>query len=82
MLNGEIKVNNEVIGVWEAKRLDAITSRVCTYRCMVRMYTNSHSPGVYRFNITHRTVEGALSLASKVLSQAAPMLRGTGNEAH
>jgi hypothetical protein len=76
-LHGEIKVNGQVIGAWSARRLSptlAESSTICTYECGVdylpREGGPSEEPVEQRFHLEHRYGEGAVALASKILTRA------------
>lgn len=76
-LHGEIKVNDLVIGGWEAQRTtprldkDKRDGENYTYRCKVWRRMEDGKEWREEFEVRHWYEDGALELASKVLRQAA-----------
>lgn len=69
-LHGEIKVNGNEIGKWEAVRVGKADDDFI-YRCRVE-YTNTSGYGYLRvFFVRHNYNDGALLLTSRVTERAA-----------
>jgi hypothetical protein len=71
-LHGEIKINGQVIGAWQARRLETLIdeTQVSTYECSVDYVGRGGQMTQERFELRHRYSEGAISLASQVLAHA------------
>lgn len=74
-LHGEVKitahrdgvhVGDEFLAIWSARRQQIDPGDLNTYDCVVYTKTDRHE-----FTLEHRYSDGALILASKVLSEAA-----------
>lgn len=81
-LHGEIKVNNHIIGYWEAVRTgEASLAGKYLYACHVTLQETITNPEDFydvsirnhdlKFHLWHTFTDGALVLSSLVLKQAA-----------
>lgn len=66
-LHGPIKVNEQTIGMWSARRV--LTADPNVYQCVVERFNGSLK--AHHFTIEHRYEDGAVALAAKVLGYAA-----------
>lgn len=69
-LHGEVKVNHNTIGEWSAVRKEAVENSVHRYECVVEYRNIRGYLTKAEFNVEHAYGDGALMLASKVLSEA------------
>lgn len=68
-LHGDISVNGEVIGRWQARRrtLSVNPDGTAEYDCVASMYADN-PPRARTCRLTHRYDDGAMVLAAKVLT--------------
>lgn len=70
-LQGTIYINKTTIGYWSAQRVVGEPGEVCTYKCEVGILASEHRSGSKtEFMLDHHYDNGAVSLASHVLSKA------------
>jgi hypothetical protein len=80
-LHGEIKVNGQTIGTWEAVRQpycggdEPLAESMVVYACVVsQSSTLEGNPAILeKFEVRHRFGDGALALASLVLQAASAL---------
>ncbi len=72
-LHGAIAVNGQVIGGWQATRMEPLESGrdVYDYDCQVDWWSPHSLPQRHTFVLAHYYSHGAVALAAKVLGKAA-----------
>lgn len=71
MMHGEILINDDVVYVWQAERTDKYVGKgFHIYECLVEGRDLQGYPVEGRFFVTHLEYDGALSLTSKIMTEA------------
>ncbi len=71
MISGTILINGTYIGEWEAVRQQHPPQEINDYKVMVRYRDKTGHLHVREGTLSHRYVNGALSLAANILNWAA-----------
>jgi len=80
-LQGTIYVNTSLIGYWSAQRVAGQPGEVCTYECEVgTLGASFNAERSHKFRLDHHYDNGAMSLASCVLSTAADLFEGSNED--
>ena len=76
MLHGNIEVNGQCVGYWEAVRKETVLDKVHRYECVLYTRNNEGHPMHAEFDVKHFETMGAAYLAAMVLRIGVSKLKG------